>query len=170
LSKIEHLSKSDLNSAPIFLPYLSGERTPHNNPNASGTFFGMTNNTNKAVMGYSVIEGVAFGLKDGLNALRATGTNPTQLALVGGGSRSELWAQLISSILDITIVTYKSGEAFGALGAARLGALATGANQSDICFTPEIAKQYTPNTILQNDLEKRYDKYKQLYKQLNPIF
>ena len=78
--------------APLFLPYLSGERTPHNDANARGVLFGLTHDTDPAALAYSVLEGVAFGMRDGLDALRDAGTEPGRLAVVGGGARSAFWA------------------------------------------------------------------------------
>jgi xylulokinase len=170
LADIQQLTKKDLENAPIFLPYLSGERTPHNNANAKGTFFGMTNSSNQAVMGYSVIEGIAFGLKDGLNALIEAGADVKQLSLVGGGSRSELWAQLIANVLDVKIITHPSGQAYGAIGASRLAAIACGEEETTVCVKPQIEKEYYPNKKLYETLNNRYTKFNKLYKQLEGLF
>ncbi|WP_457292069.1 FGGY-family carbohydrate kinase, partial [Pseudomonas azotoformans] len=80
----------------------------------------------RATLGYSVLEGVAFGMADGLAVMQQAGTQLQQCSLVGGGARSDRWAQLVSDALDLPIVTHTGGEAGGALGAARLGWLAAG--------------------------------------------
>ncbi len=131
-------------SAPIFLPYLSGERTPHNNAQVRGSWHGLTHDTDAATLAYSVIEGVSFGLCDGLAALQAAGCEATQLSLVGGGSRSVFWAQLLASSLDVNIITHGGAAVGGALGAARLAWLADGGNLSQVCIAPPIEATYQP--------------------------
>ncbi|HBZ3313241.1 TPA: xylulokinase, partial [Klebsiella pneumoniae] len=126
LAEIAELSEEDKANAPFFLPYLSGERTPHNDPDARGIFWGMTHASLRAQLGYAVLEGVSFGINDGLQALKESGTPITQCSLVGGGARSPFWAQLLADILAMPVVTHKGGETGGALGAARLACLAAG--------------------------------------------
>ncbi|TDR32741.1 xylulokinase [Hydromonas duriensis] len=167
LSDIEHTV--DLSAAPIFLPYLSGERTPHNDPHAQGVFFGLSHDCTQAHMGYAVLEGVAFGLLDGLNALRAAGTTVSELSLVGGGARSAYWAQLLADVLQVTIHTHVGGEAGGALGAARLGAMAAGCSEAQMCQKPPIANTYKHRSR-SDGLLARYDKYKKIYQALYPLF
>ena len=168
LVEAEALTAVDTASAPIFLPYLSGERTPHNDPHAQGVFFGMTHETTRAHLAYAVIEGVTFGLLDGLNALRAAGTQVTELSLVGGGSRSSFWAQLLANALQVTIHTHVGSEAGGALGAARLGALACGLPESEVCFKPQISATFEPKVV--EGLDTRYEKFRDLYCALKPFF
>ena len=105
----------------IFLPYLSGERTPHNDAHVRGSFHGLDFDTNAARLGYAVMEGVSFGLLDGLAALNAAGSTVSRLSLVGGGARSAFWAQMLASALNVEIVTHSGSAVGGALGAARLG-------------------------------------------------
>src|SRR5439155_17805686 len=88
LAEIESLEAPARRRAPLFLPYLAGERTPHNDPHANGVWFGLTHDTDRAQLGYSVLEGVAFGLADGYAALQEAGTSVEIASLVGGGSRS----------------------------------------------------------------------------------
>lgn len=88
LAEIAELSEEDKANAPFFLPYLSGERTPHNDPDARGIFWGMTHASLRAQLGYAVLEGVSFGINDGLQALKESGTPIAQCSLVGGGARS----------------------------------------------------------------------------------
>lgn len=121
-------------NAPIFLPYLSGERTPHNDPFAVGVFHGLTHDTDCADLTYSVLEGVAFGLADCLAALNQAGTEVTELSLVGGGAVSNFWAQLIADVLNVRIITHLGGESGGALGAARLGYLAQLAHTQQVAI------------------------------------
>lgn len=164
LAEVEQLDSEQKAAAPLFLPYLSGERTPHNDPHATGIFHGMTHSANRAVLGYSVIEGVSFGIADGLRVLRESGTEISQCSLVGGGARSPYWAQLLADILHISVVTHKGGETGGALGAARLGCLATGKTEQEVCKKPEIYKVYETNPGNKEYLTDRYNKFQQLYK------
>ena len=99
LQEIEYADQKEFSRAPIFLPYLSGERTPHNDPNAKGVWFGLSHDTSRAALGYSVIEGVAFALLDGYQALQSAGTEVTCVSFVGGGSKSHHWAGLLASAL-----------------------------------------------------------------------
>lgn len=133
LAEIAELSEEDKANAPFFLPYLSGERTPHNDPDARGIFWGMTHSSLRAQLGYAVLEGVSFGINDGLQALKESGTPIAQCSLVGGGARSPFWAQLLADILAMPVVTHKGGETGGALGAARLACLATGKPIDAVC-------------------------------------
>lgn len=163
LEEIEQLSEEDKANAPFFLPYLSGERTPHNDPNARGMFWGMTHSSNRALLGYAVLEGVSFGINDGLRVLQESGTQFSQCSLVGGGARSPFWAQLLADILNLPVVTHKGGETGGALGAARLACLASGKPIATVCEKPEIDKTWTTNATCHQTLMQRYEQFKGLY-------
>ncbi len=130
LERVEALTDAERDRAPLFLPYLSGERTPHNDPHALGAFFGMDNDTDAARLGHAVIEGVGFGLADGLQALRDAGTEVRRLTLVGGGARSAHWAQLLADTLDIELMTVDGAEAGGAMGAGAPGVARAGPQRS----------------------------------------
>jgi len=153
-------------NAPLFLPYLAGERTPHNDPFAAGVFHGLTALTNRADCTYAVLEGVTFGLADGLDALRAAGTEVHQLSLVGGGSRSHFWAQLIADALKVDIVLHTGSEAGGALGAARLGWLAAGGNVDTVCTRPPVAALFSPDSQRPARLAPRLARFRDLYQRL----
>lgn len=155
--------------APLFLPYLSGERTPHNDAVTRGSFHELSNDTDAAALAYSVIEGVSFGLADGMRALQAAGCGVTQLSLVGGGARSALWAQQLATLLNINIVTHEESAAGGALGAARLAWLATGAAVADVCLTPKISKIYKSDAEELKILAPRYQRFRAIYPALKSI-
>ena len=154
-------------ASPIFLPYLGGERTPHNDAQVRASFHGLDHDTDSARLAYAVIEGVSFGLGDGLAALREAGCNAgldvQRLSLVGGGARSALWAQQLATLLDIEIATHAESAAGGALGAARLGWLCTGAAIADVCITPAALQLYTPDRAEQPLLHARYHRFRALY-------
>ncbi|PKO31431.1 MAG: xylulokinase [Betaproteobacteria bacterium HGW-Betaproteobacteria-9] len=158
------LTLAERAASPLFLPYLGGERTPHNDAKVRGSFHGLDFDTDAARLGYAVMEGVSFGLKDGLAALNAAGSRVTRLSLVGGGARSACWAQQLASALNTEVVTHGSSAVGGALGAARLAWLATGAPQSAVCQSPAVLASYHPDAAEQALLEPRYTQFRSLYR------
>ncbi len=170
LAEVEKLGAAARGAAPVFLPYLSGERSPHNDPAAQGVFFGLTHGTDRAALVYSVIEGVAFGLTDGVDALRAAGTEIGTLSLVGGGSRSPYWAQLIADLFQATLQTHTGGETGAALGAARLGQLACGAAEEAVCTRPPVNRTFEPSAAARGPLVERLARFRTLYRTVAPIF
>ena len=158
------LSLTERAAAPLFLPYLGGERTPHNDAKVRGSFHGLDFETDSARLAYSVLEGVTFGLRDGLAALKAAGSDVKGLSLVGGGARSAMWAQQLASGLDIAIHTHRGSTVGGALGAARLGWLATGALPRDVCLAPQIDTTFMPDASEQQVLLERYAQFRQMYR------
>jgi len=113
---------------------------------------------------------VAFGMLDGLNALKAAGTTVGRLALVGGGSRSEEWAQLLASCLDTEVATLEGGDIGGALGAARLAWLACGGAEAEVCPTPEVRRVFTPSAPDRERLLPRYERFRGLYPRLRDLY
>ncbi|HSI57675.1 MAG TPA: xylulokinase [Ideonella sp.] len=170
LEKVAGLSAAQRAAAPLFLPYLSGERTPHNNPHAQGVLFGLTASHDAAAVGYAVIEGVSFGLQDGWNSLGSEPGAVSALSLVGGGARSALWAQLLASTLGVALHTHEGGEAGGALGAARLGWLAAGGTLDAVCPTPPIAAVFSPRADEAEGLQPRRARWLKLYPALTHQF
>ncbi|AXT47350.1 MULTISPECIES: xylulokinase [Chromobacterium] len=168
LTEIERLCPAELSAAPVFLPYLSGERTPHNDPFAPGAFWGLSQAHGRAALGYAVLEGVAFGMADGLDALRAAGAAPRALSLVGGGARSPFWAQLLADALDTEILTHQGGEACAALGAARLGWLADGGDLGVVCVKPSPRTLHAPDPARLQALQARLRHFRALYQARPP--
>jgi len=155
--------------APLFLPYLSGERTPHNDAAVRGSLHGLTHNSSQAALAYAVIEGVSFGLTDGLNALKKAGSHIERLSLVGGGARSAMWAQQLASSLDVEVVLTAESAAGGALGAARLGWLAQGGTLEQVCTPPAITRRFQPDAAEQALLAPRYARFQALYPALQAL-
>jgi xylulokinase len=120
-------------------------------------------------MAYAVIEGVTFGLTDGLNALKKAGSDVRRLSLVGGGARSAFWAQQLASSLNVEIVTHTESAAGGALGAARLGWLATGASVEQVCVQPAVTHSYFPDLQEQAFLTPRYARFQAIYPALKAL-
>jgi xylulokinase len=156
--------------APVFLPYLSGERTPHNNPNASGVFIGLRSEHTGADLGYSVMEGVSFGLMDGLRAMGQCEPSTQPLTLVGGGARSDAWAQLLANGLGCPLQRPENAHSAAALGAARLAWLADGGKEDEVCLPLPLAQLFTPEDALRQSLAQRYSRYRGLYPALTNFF
>ena len=169
LKEVEGLTATQLQNAPIFLPYLSGERTPHNDPLAKGAFFGLTHDTDRAVLGYTVIEGVTMGLADGLDLLKKAGTKVQTLSLLGGGARSSFWAQLIADAFGVPIQRHENSNACGALGAARLGWLATGGDPEFVLQKLPVLDEFKVNSERNKLLRQRFEKFRQFYQLLKPL-
>ena len=151
--------------APLFLPYLGGERTPHNDAQASAMLAGLRHEHDSADIGYAVMEGVAFGLADGLAAMHEGATDaPTgPLSLVGGGARSDAWAQLIASALGRTLMRQADAHAAAAVGAARLAWLADGGTESVVCREPSPGRRFEPRADEAALLQPRYQRFRALY-------
>ena len=172
--KASTLTMAERAAAPLFLPYLSGERTPHNSASVRGSLHGLDHDTHADSLAYAVIEGVTFGLNDGLAALRAAGCSPQRLSLVGGGAKSAMWAQQLASCLDLEIVTHGGSAAGGALGAARLAWMASESasgnlahDLAQICPAPDVERVYTPITSERAMLLPRYERFHALYRDVN---
>jgi len=169
LERVEALTDAERDRAPLFLPYLSGERTPHDDPHACGVFFGMDNQTDAARLGHAVIEGVAFGLADGLQALRDAGTEVGRLALVGGGARSAHWAQLLADVLGVELQTVAGAEAGGAMGAGRLAWLALGHDEGEVCRPPAPRALFQPRAERRPALQARLERFRALYRRTRDL-
>lgn len=155
----------------IFLPYLSGERTPHNDPTASGVIFGLDGATSRADLGRAALEGVAFALADGLDVLEASGGTIGGLSVIGGGARSKLWGRVLSAALQRPLTYHHGGEVGPALGAARLARIAaSGANLDEACPPPPVSHIIEPEAELVEALASRRALYRRLYSDLRPSF
>jgi xylulokinase len=155
----------------FFLPYITGERTPHNDPHAKGVFFGLTASTDRKMLAQAVLEGVGFGLRQGLDALRRSGTSPTELSVVGGGSRSTYWGAMLSALLELPLV-YRQGATVGpAVGAARLARLGVARESADaVCVAPVIEGVMEPAPALVSHYGSRHGAFRNLYERLKPSF
>ncbi len=154
---------------PLFLPYLSGERTPHNNPHACGVFFGLRHDHNRGHLASAVLEGVAFAFLDGQQALLGGGARIDTVTLVGGGSRSALWAQVLADTLGRTLDRRSGADVGAALGAARLGRLArTSESVQSVCVAPPVIDRFEPDVHQTQTLAERHRQFQRLYRELKP--
>ena len=157
-------SKSAVGSAPIFLPYLSGERTPHNDAEATGMFAGLRAEHGTDALVFAVMEGVAFSFADGVDVLDAAGARPVRPLLVGGGARSEFWGQMIADVAGLSIDLASGAEAGAALGAARLGMLAAGVGPIEaVCARPPVQREFKPDPERAAIHAPRLRRYRALY-------
>ena len=170
LERVARLNPSARASAPIFLPYLSGERTPHNDVSAQGVLFGLAHGHDAAAIGYAVMEGVGFGLADGWRALNVVPGEVASLTLVGGGARSAVWAQTLASTLGVALEVQEGGQISAALGAARLAWLADGGTEADVCRSGETSRTFVPDASEAAMLAPRLERFRALYPALREQF
>lgn len=153
-----------------FLPYLSGERTPHNDSVIRGAFIGLDVSSDQADLTRAVIEGVSFALRDNLEALKSTGANLKCVIAIGGGSRSPYWLELIATVLGTPLLLPDEGEFGAALGAARLAICGvTGRTPEDVMTKPSISTTIDPRADLVDAYEEAYASFKQLYPSLKEL-
>jgi xylulokinase len=148
----------------LFLPYLSGERTPHNDPHVRGAFLGLDNDSDPGRLAAAVLEGVAFAHADGLDALREAGTRVESLAMIGGGARSRYWGKIIAAALGVRLEYFAGGEVGPALGAAKLARMAvTGASAAEACTRPPVDFVIEPDPALAERLQPKLEKFRRAY-------
>jgi xylulokinase len=155
----------------LVLPYLSGERTPHDDPYARGAVFGLTADTSRAELVQAALEGVAFSLADGRDALAAGGVHVGSAGIIGGGARSRFWTQVIANVLNIPLRRFAGGERGPAFGAARLGRLALGADDPvSVLAEPPVTEVIEPDAGLAAAYQPRIEAFRRLYRALRPEF
>ena len=155
-----------------FLPYLMGERSPHNDPMARATFTGITMDTSRSDMTQAVLEGVAFAIRDSFEVAKKLGMNITNATLCGGGAKSPLWRKIIANVLnvDINIPQVEEGPS---MGAAMLAMVAAGAYPSvkaaadAICRVSETVK---PDAQIAERYEEKYRNFTGIYPSLKSVF
>ena len=156
----------------VFLPYLSGERTPYPDPLARGAFVGLSLVHRRGHLVRSVMEGVACGLRDSFEILRAMGVHLEQVRASGGGARSALWRQILADVLDTEVVTttVTEGAAYGAALLAGVGAGVFPSVEAACARTLTLATRTAPNPQNRAVYASLYDRYRELYPALRPTF
>jgi xylulokinase len=153
----------------LFLPYLSGERTPHNDALVRGAFLNLDYETSPGTLAQAVLEGVAFALADGLDALRDAGTEVSQLSVIGGGARSAYWGRIISAAVETPLVYLRGGEVGPALGAARLAQVAVDrGDPRAICAPPPIERVVEPQAADIDLLAPKKAAFREAYPHISP--
>jgi xylulokinase len=154
-----------------FAPYLSGERTPHIDPDARGAFVGLELRHDRGALTRAVLEGVAFGLRDSLELLRSLGVEPVAARVSGGGARSSLWLRIVASVLGLPLerTAVEEGAAFGAalLGGIAAGIFADAEEAVDRCV--RVAATVEPEPAWQDRYDDLYARFRRLYPTLRPL-
>lgn len=144
-----------------FYPYLSGERTPHNDGAVRAGFVGLDVGTTRAEMTQAVLQGVSFALRDSLEALRTTGAKLESVLAIGGGAQSAYWVEMLATVLNLKLEIPEQGDFGAALGAARLAICGvTDAAVCDVMTKPPVASVVSPNTTLLDGYQARYDHFR----------
>ena len=167
-ANIEKLGENNV----FFLPYLMGERSPHNNPNVRAMFIGMSMDTKREDMTQAVLEGVAFGLRDSLEIAKSLGINIQRTKICGGGAKSPLWKKMIANIMNLKVDVIESEEG-PALGAAMLAAVGCGAYpdvETIVETMVKVVDTVEPEPELVAKYEERYQQFKKLYPAIKSLF
>ena len=173
VSEVEEAARRGhrFDASPIFLPYLSGERTPHNDPLARGAFHGISYDTERVDLAWAVLEGVAFALAEGQQALLDAGTRIDEASVIGGGSKGAFWGDILAAALDRTLIYRQAADVGPALGAARLARLAvTKDDPAAVCTEPPVERRVEPKASLREVVAPRYELYRGLYRDLRESF
>lgn len=160
------------NNRVFYLPYLMGERSPHNDPSARATFTGMTMDTTRSDMTQAVLEGVAFAIRDSFEVAKSLGINVTETKICGGGAKSPLWRKIIANVLNIKVCVLESEEG-PALGAAMLAAVGAGRYSSVKEAAENIIKVVEviePEPDIAARYEEKYRQFKLIYPALKQVF
>lgn len=167
-AQIEKLGENQV----FYLPYLMGERSPHNDPKARATFIGMTMDTTREEMTQAVLEGVAFGLRDSLEVARSLGISIERTKICGGGAKSPLWKRIIANVMNLKVDVIESEEGPG-YGAAILAAVGCGEFASVEEAAGKLVKvvdTVEPEPELVAKYEERYQKFRKIYPTVKGLF
>lgn len=153
-----------------FLPYLSGERTPHNDATIRGSFTRLGHEDDRAAMTQAILEGVAFAIRDNFEVLKIAGTSIDSATAIGGGSRSKYWLSLIATVLDIPLEVPQDGDYGAAFGAARLAMIAAhNLDPIEVCTAPKTAYIIEPIPHLSGAYDEAYQYYQSVYPALKQL-
>jgi xylulokinase len=156
----------------LWAPYLMGERTPHLDPNARATLTGLAANHTRGHVVRAVLEGVAFSLKDTFSLFNEMQISVRNIRLGGGGARSELWRQIQADVYgrEVEILAAEEGAAYGAALLAGVGARFWDSVDQACAAVVKVQKRVSPNAHAGEVLKKQYEKFRQLYPALKPLF
>ena len=156
----------------FYLPYLMGERSPHNDPQARATFIGMTMDTTREDMTQAVLEGVAFGLRDSLEVARSLGIQIERTKICGGGAKSPLWKKIIANVMNLKVDVIESEEGPGYGGAilAAVGCGEYGSVEEAAGKLVKVVDTVEPEEELVAKYEERYQKFRRIYPTVKGLF
>lgn len=158
-------------SPALFLPYLSGERTPVGDAQVRGLIMGLGHESDHKTLTHAALDAVAFAFRDSLEALKDAGTEVKRVTAVGGGSKSELWLRIIATVLGLPVDLPAAGDVGGAFGAARLGLIAaTGADFRKVLTAPKTARTIRPEARARDAYEEHYRRYAKIYPAIKEIY
>jgi len=158
-------------SPALFLPYLSGERTPVADAQVRGLIMGIGHETDRRMLAHAALDAVAFAFRDSLETLKDAGTDVKRVTAVGGGSKSELWLKIIATVLGVPVDLPAAGDVGGAFGAARLGLIAaTGEDFRKVLKAPKIARTIRPESAARSAYEDQYRRYTAIYPAIKEIY
>lgn len=156
--------------APFFLPYLTGERTPHNDSDIAGAFYGLRPDTSDAEAMRAVVEAIAYSFCDANDCLKTAGTHLEVIASIGGGTRSDFVLQTMADAMGLTIQRYTGSQTGPALGAARLAMVANGShNLDDVADKPKLDTLFEPRSSMYNYHADKLERWRSLYQALKPF-
>ena len=156
----------------FYLPYLMGERSPHNDPKARGTFIGMTMDTTRADMTQAVLEGVAFALRDSLEVARSLGVQISRTKICGGGAKSPLWKKIIANVMNlkVDVIESEEGPGYGGAMLAAVGCGEFGSVEEAAEKLVKVVDTVEPEEELAAKYEERYQKFKKIYPAVKGLF
>lgn len=154
---------------PLFLPYLGGERTPHNDADVRAALLGIGHESDREAVTRAVLEGVALAVRDCRDALAATGTRLERLTAVGGGSRSAYWLACVATALGVPVDVPAAGDYGAAFGAARLGMMAATGAGAEIATPPAIARTVEPDAALADAFDAAHARFRTAYGALKAV-
>jgi xylulokinase len=158
-------------SPALFLPYLSGERTPVGDSQVRGLIMGLGHESDHKVLTHAALDAIAFAFRDSLEALKDAGTEVKRVTAVGGGSKSELWLRIIATVLGVPVDLPAAGDVGGAFGAARLGMIAaTGLDYRKVLTAPKTARTIKPEARARDAYEEHYRRYVKIYPAIKEIY
>lgn len=169
---LDEIAESQIEENIYFLPYLMGERTPHNDSNARGTFIGMDMSTNRCSMTRAVLEGVGFSLRDSFEIMKDMGMRINEVTINGGGAKNSLWCQMIADILNVKVIKVNSDDG-PAYGAAILASVGDGLfdNLDEACEKfIDVTESFQPNESIVEIYNRKYSIYRSLYPELKNVF
>ena len=154
----------------VFLPYLGGERTPHDDATVRGALVGLTHGTGPAELARAVMQGVAFAFRDSRDALASAGTTLERAYAIGGGARSDWWLSMLATALDVPLDVAADGDYGAGLGAARLGLIAAeGADPVAVCAPPAVERTVEPERGLVEAFDLAAARHREAYLQTGPM-
>ena len=156
--------KNTISNAPYFLPYLTGERTPINDPHVRASFHQMGIDSNRSSLIYALIEGISFGLNNNYQALSKTGIKLENIYVIGGGSKNDSWLKLLASIVNRNLSLTDASEAMAAFGAARIAFMGfNNLNPNRALSCPKVTKTIEKDPELFEILNERFQIWNKFY-------